>query len=210
MAVTSTPKHRSTKAEHEKKRAEREEKRRNDPYAMPKWYAYQSWVVPTRLLADFMHDHKHHWQAQYSPPPNSGSNSHAMSAGVVDDAGWKTYLTYRLSMILGRTEEAIARRLHEYDHATTRTANSEYADAICLTLGLSIDHETTLPVLPGSRGHARDLIELRAMHYGKPWGVNRVEEEMRKTLFLCCQIVNDPYNAAKYMDKAPLDCLRPL
>lgn len=178
--------------------------REQNPYAIPAWYGWPGFIVATWQLAEFIEANKPKWQAMYSPT-NKGEY---MPTHTDNEDGWKTVIAMNVGQIIGRTEEAISRRIYGVMAGEAKIVRAEFADAVCLSLGMFIHHDTDLTVLPGCRAAAVELIEERATFEKRKLRPETVNDYARRLLYLSCKIVENPEQHDKLVAKAPLDALR--
>ena len=167
---------------------------------------WKTWVVPACLLRDFILDHKHIWQLRYSPPHIDS----ALYGTVVPNEkfGWRAHLALEVSMFTGQSLDAVHRHIYRVMAVEGRVSTIEFAEAVVLSLGLFIDQDTNIPVLPGNLRNAQELLEVRDPKF---W--ERPEKErlhfQREVMELCGEIIRHPERLKELQDAAPFDCLRP-
>ena len=171
---------------------------------------WKTWVVPAVMLREFIHDHQHVWQSQYSPLQHDVSGWEVGNTGTItEDCGWRTHLSIQVSMMTGNTIETTQRNLYRVMSDEGQVIGVDFAEAVVMSLGLFIDQDTTIPVLPGNLRCAQELLEVRDEQF---WNRSSEERNQLKRLVmeLRNQIIQYPDRLEEIQDEAPFDCLRPL
>lgn len=167
---------------------------------------WRSWVVPASLLSQFILDHRDVLNELYAPLQDSrGWTQNALK----EDGGWREALCLRMCGTLGLQLEAVRRRLYDVTYGKTKTINVSFAEAVCIAVGKTLDHDTDIPTLPGSIGNAKELIRCKAAHHGIELDESEVQELAHRTIRVAKLIVAYPHNAARLIPLAPLDAFRP-
>ena len=166
-------------------------KRKVAPPIKNSWFGWQYWVVPAPPLRKILEDNKEYIEA-------------ADSDGLGN--GWRELLAHRVALVLRSSPEAAKRRIYDLCYDKSRVITANYAEAICMTLGIDLDRDTDIPTLPGNRKFAAELIRCRADTELDELTLQRLANQ---TVRLSALIVKYPHNQARLQDMAPFDCLRP-
>jgi hypothetical protein len=155
------------------------------------WFGWQNWVVPAPLMRELLETNKKYLEAiDFDGLGN----------------GWKELLAHRIALVLRGTPEAALRRIYDISYGKSKVLSANYAEAICLILGLDLDRDTNIPTLPGNKKLAAELIRCRSNRELTDKETNRLA---RQTVRLSALILKYPHNQARLQDMAPFDCLRP-
>lgn len=124
-----------------------------------------------------------------------------------DDFGWKKDLCERIASIRNSTVEAALRRLYDVTSDYSNVTTADFADAACLALGLFIDHDTSIPTLPGNRQAAKEMLLIAAEEQGIELDHKELTQLASKVHRIALLIVHYPHNADRLRKLAPLGCL---
>ena len=178
-------------------------KKRKKPF--PPGFGWKDWVVPAWQLREFIEKNKHQWQAMYTPLQMTTLEK-SVTVNQAEGEGWKMALAMRVSCITGKGEPAVLRRLFEYVERDVKVAKAEYADAICLSLGLHLEYDAGLIVLPGNRRLAAEMLTDAMEFTGKK--LPNFEEEVERLLWIAYDVIHNPKKANELVGKAPLNVLK--
>lgn len=171
------------------------------------WYGYRTWVVPSPLLREFILKHKQELAADFRPSLHTNGKLNWARAGDTD-VGWKEALAREMSGILHLNTEAILRRLWGVMNDEYHIINAEFAEAAVLSLGLDLDRDTDIPVLPGNIKHAVDLIECRANVAGDELNEMEIRRLAKRAIRVSHLIIKRPYHTSLLVQYAPYNCLK--
>lgn len=171
-------------------------------HGVPIGYTQKTYIVPIDALKEAMLDPK--MQVLFK--------ADVVTATVFDDEetkGWQALLGERVGRILKEKHTIADRRIGGIMASPElpsrgKVVTVKYAEAIFLSIGLRLDQDVVLPILPGSVADARDLLMIRS-------GLDErgVDTMIGPLLRLCNEIVKTPDWSDAMLDKAPFDCLRP-
>lgn len=158
-------------------------------------FGWQGYIIPAPYVRDVLLKH--------------GPTLNNESPAVQHDIGWQTVLATRIARILGTKDTAPFRRIYGLLADEANIVLAQWADACCLSLGLRLDHDIELPVLPGNSQTARELIIERAAFAGDSLTPKQLNALTKKLIRLARLIVHYPHHTERLLDLAPYDCLRP-
>jgi hypothetical protein len=185
---------------------------------------WRTWVVPSTLLRDFVYKHKHIWQARYAPPQHEDLWRGLMLSAK--DLGWRQHLALEVSMSLGLKMDATKRHLYRVMSGESQVIHAEFAEIIVMSLGMDIDRDTMLPVLPGNLRCAQELLEVRDPDFWQRPADERLHfqreiMELSREIIWVSTIYQSnhgcpfstllrPRRIREIQDAAPFNCLRPI
>lgn len=161
------------------------------------------YVVPVSKLSDLILTFREQLTQEYTSP--SDHHEHHTSAR----SGWRLLLAERMAKTLNIKTETVERRLNDIIHKKTSTTKAAFADAACLAVGLRLELDTDLPVLPGNTRDALDLVTIRAEMQGVTLTEDEAQRLARITHRVSALISKYPHKIDRLLDLAPYDCLRP-
>lgn len=126
----------------------------------------------------------------------------------LEDDQWLLRISEDMAAILKTTPESVYRRFHAVRHGQSQVTRAEWADALCLALGISLDRNTSVLTLPGNLSTAEDLIRCRAESAHIPLDDLEARRLSRNLLRITRLIIAYPNHTDRLLNLTPLDCLR--
>lgn len=110
----------------------------------------------------------------------------------------------------GKPQSGIERAVRTILSRQQKAINVDIAEQILMGIDLYLDINIELPVLPGNKALATELVNTRANIVSSVIKLDQkdMDKLIDKTIELSIKILEDPYNAPYYQDQAPFDCLR--
>jgi hypothetical protein len=173
---------------------------------LPQWYGWRQDVIVCDEARAFLEKHRLQWQAMFV---ESHVNKNGVFTGRDLSVGWKTALAEEVSRIMPNSHDAVIRRIHAICSKESGIIFAEYLDAACISLGLHIDYDTQMTILPGNRSLAHEMIESRAFHLGLDLTHSETNEYREQLLNVTLRYLKYPHERESLKDLAPLDALRP-
>lgn len=184
---------------------------------IPSWYGYSAeYVVPTWAVKKELVALRPELEAQFvpvsycaKPDKRTGRPSNiSTQRGAMDD-DYLSFVRYRGAAISGKGEASVKRRLYDVMNENTLAVDAEWAETFVACAGYTLD-DRDLPVLPGGRFDAIDLLQVRASEMDESVTYFDVMEYVPTLLQLCVEIISFPDECERLRDEAPFNCLRSL
>lgn len=168
------------------------------------FFSHPKYVVPAEMLKDVIEQHHKVVQARVSP-------MHEFQRGraLYEDEGWREFIASDMAQILRSTPVAVIRRLWGVMNGEAKVVNVCFAEAACMAMGIELEIDTNLPVLPGNKVLATDLVTIRAENHGEELPQLVAKRLGIRAWKLSGLIVRYPHHLELLRDMAPYDCLRP-
>lgn len=191
---------------------------RNTPKGLIRMPGQCNYAIPIDAAKQAIETHMHlfHRNATVlaSSRPESDHRHSKIAPAPKDGLGWQQTACRTASTILGRSPAAVERRLrailNDTERDRGRAADAALVDAVFLTVGLRLDHDVPLPVLPCTTPLALDLLQIRNEIHGSPHTEQEIRDMVRPLLVLCTEILDRGDWSDEMLSQAPLDCLRPI
>lgn len=173
------------------------------------WWGWQKYVVPTSIFWPWLLEQKPHILATMEPLQRSGNGAIQAGNQYDNEQGWKEMLSHRMALLLNNSPEAVLRRLWGASAGEAKAISAEYVDAACLAMGLYLDRDVDLPVLPGSVNVAKELLLERVSDQSISLDELELRRLAKTTVRISALICSYPHHTERLLDMAPFDCLRP-
>ena len=186
---------------------EKKAPRGNRVPGQPGWYGYPTNVCATWEVKAILEKYRPLLteEFEWSGEPSKRGNTHEAVNGRKE--GWIALLGMRMSMILGRQEGTIVKKVWLVANEHQRVVDANWVDALCIACHTEIEDKEGIVTLPGNIRLSREMIECRAEFYGQQMTEKQKQAATAKLLVLSAKYVLDPRNARKCIEQAPLNAL---